>query len=87
MKIKKGFVVRKVAGENIVVPVGDMSKTFHGMIRLNDTGNFLWNFFLKDHTEREAVEALLSEYEVDRATAEADVEKFSAILRENDFVG
>ena len=32
MKIKKGFVVRKVAGENIVVPVGGMSKTFHGMI-------------------------------------------------------
>lgn len=57
------------------------------MIKLNDTGNFLWNFFLKDHTEREAVEALLSEYEVDRSTAEADVEKFSAILRENDFVG
>ena len=83
MKIKKGFVVRKVAGENIVVPVGGMSKTFHGMIKLNDTGNFLWNFFLKDHTEREAVEALLS----DRSTAEADVEKFSAILRENDFVG
>lgn len=26
MKIKKGFVVRKVAGENIVVPVGGMSK-------------------------------------------------------------
>lgn len=87
MKIKKGFVVRKVAGENIVVPVGGMSKPFHGMIKLNDTGNFLWNFFLKDHTEREAVEALLSEYEVDRATAEADVEKFSDILRENDFVG
>ena len=69
MKIKKGFVVRKVAGENIVVLVGGMSKTFHGMIKLNDTGNFL------------------SEYEVDRSTAEADVEKFSAILRENDFVG
>lgn len=45
MKIKKGFVVRKVAGENIVVPVGGMSKTFHGMIKLNDTGEFSLEFF------------------------------------------
>lgn len=28
MKIKKGFVVRKVAGENIVVPVGGRVKLF-----------------------------------------------------------
>ena len=87
MKIKEGFIIRQVGGENIVVPIGKTGKDFHGMIKLNDTGNFLWNFFLKVHTEREAVEALLSEYEVDRSTAEADVEKFSAILRENDFVG
>ena len=45
IKIKKGFVVRKVGGENIVVPVGETSKTFHGMIKLNESGGFLWKFF------------------------------------------
>ena len=33
MKIKKGFVVREVGGENIAVPVGEMAKQFHGMIK------------------------------------------------------
>ena len=37
MKIKKGFVLRVVGGENVVVPVGEMSKKFHGMINLNET--------------------------------------------------
>ena len=45
MKIKNGFVVRKVGGESVVVPVGEMSKEFHGMINLNETGAFLWEFF------------------------------------------
>ncbi len=85
MKIKKGFVVRKVGGENIVVPVGAMSKTFHGMIKLNETGNFLWEFFLREHSEEEAVAALLEEYEVSEEDARKDVEKFAGILRGNAF--
>ena len=42
MKIKNGFVLRVVGGESVVVPVGEMSKKFHGMINLNETGAFLW---------------------------------------------
>ena len=51
MKIKKGFVLRVVGGENVVVPVGEMSKSFHGMINLNETGAFLWRFFSEEHTD------------------------------------
>ena len=42
IKIKEGFLLRKVAGDHVVVPVGEAGKVFHGMIRLNDTGAFLW---------------------------------------------
>lgn len=85
MKIKKGFVVRRVGDENIVVPVGKASKTFHGMIKLNETGNFLWSFFQKEHSKEEAVAALLSEYEVFEETAKADVDSFAEILLSNGF--
>lgn len=85
IKIKKGFVVRKVGGENIVVPIGETSKTFHGMIRLNDSGNFLWTFFTAEHTEEEAVAALLREYDVDEETAKNDVAEFVNVLKENRF--
>lgn len=85
MKIKKGFVVRKVGGESVAVPVGEMSKTFHGMINLNATGEFLWNFFLTEHTVDEGVAALLNEYDVEESIARRDVERFASILLENGF--
>ena len=39
MKIKKGFVVRNVGGECVVVPVGEMSKNFHGIIVIQFVGH------------------------------------------------
>ena len=85
MKIKKGFVLRVVGGENVVVPVGEMSKTFHGMINLNETGAFMWKFFSEEHTLEEGVSALLSEYEVEENVAHADVEKFMNAVMKNGF--
>ena len=86
MKIKKGFVIRVVGGENVVVPVGEMSKNFHGMINLNETGAFLWRFFSEEHTLEEGVDALCGEYEVERERAAADVDRFAEILTRNGFV-
>ena len=85
MKIKKGFVLRAVGGEHVVVPVGEMSKKFHGMINLNETGAFLWRFFSEDHTVEEAIAALCNEYEADRGQVETDVTRFVDILTNNDF--
>ena len=85
MKIKKGFVLRVVGGENVVVPVGEMSKTFHGMINLNDTGAFMWKFFTEEHTLEEGVEALRAEYDVDNERAMSDVKKFMDIIINNGF--
>lgn len=80
MKIKSGFIIREVGGENIVVPVGAAGKEFHGMVKLNDSGAFLWRFFTEEHTEAEAVAALLTEYDVDEETAKNDVAAFVKIL-------
>lgn len=85
MKIKNGFVIRSVGGENVVVPVGEMSKQFHGMINLNETGAFLWRFFSEEHTLEEGITALQSKYDVDAELARCDVIKFMQILEENGF--
>ena len=86
MKIKKGFVIRKVGDAHVVVPVGELSKTFHGMINLNETGAFLWNFFTAEHTVDEAVAALCGEYDVEEERARLDAEKFADILTKNNFI-
>lgn len=86
MKIKKGFVLRVVGGESVVVPVGEMSKQFHGMINLNETGAFLWRFFSEEHSIEEGVDALCGEYDVEREISSADVQKFADVLTQNGFV-
>ena len=42
MKIKKGFVLRDVAGRSVVVATGAAAKKFRGMVMLNDTGREVW---------------------------------------------
>lgn len=84
MQIKKDFTIQKVGNSYIAVAVGETSKTFHGMVRLNETGAFLWKKMSEgDVTVDELVDALLSEYEVDRETAAHDVEQLVVQFRES----
>lgn len=82
MKIKNGFVLRKVANQYMAVPVGTRAKELHGMIALNETGAFFWEQLQSDRTKEELVSALLAEYEVDENTASNSVERFVKELRE-----
>ena len=41
MKIKEGFIIKKLGIGYIVVTVGGASKDFNGVIRLNESGAFL----------------------------------------------
>lgn len=84
MKIKDGFMLRNVGGENLVVAVGEASDHFHGMIRLNDTAAFLWEK-MEDgvETKDDLVKALTSEYDVTGERAEKGVDSFLQTLEEN----
>lgn len=81
MKIKKGFVVRSIAGESVVVALGAASKNFNGIIKLNDTGRVLWDKLEGGCECDDLVAALLAEYDVDEATARADVNAFVEKLK------
>lgn len=82
MKIKDGFILRTVAGQNVVVPVGTGAVNFNGMVSFNESGAFLWSLLSKDTTKEQLVCSLLNEYEVEEPRAEADVTAFLAKLRE-----
>lgn len=82
MKIKDGFILREVAGNFIVVAVGSAVKDFNGIINLNETGAFLWRMLEKGCDEQSLKKALLDEYDVEDAVAEADVKAFIAKLTE-----
>ena len=56
MKIKDGFVLRDIAGDTVVIATGEISKTFHGMIRLNSMGKEIWEILSSgDLSEAEVI--------------------------------
>ncbi len=76
MKIKDGFVLKSIAGTNVVVPTGSNTVSFGSIISLNESGVFLWEQLLNDTTQDALISSLLKEYDIDKATAETDVKEF-----------
>lgn len=73
MKTKKGFNLRSVCGEQIVVAEGKENIDFSSIISMNESSAYLWKELVgKDFTVEDMVELLLKEYDVDRETALAD---------------
>lgn len=84
MKIKNGFLLRKVSEAFVVVAIGEAAECFKGMITLNCTGAFLWEKLTEGCEGKDAlIEALLSEYDVDMETATKDVEAFIERVKES----
>ena len=74
MKIKSEFILKKIAGENVVV---FLSPEFSNkVVTLNDTGAFLFWLLKEDRTEDALSDALTAEYDIDLSTAKSDVKKF-----------
>lgn len=84
MKIKEGFLLRNVAGSNVVVPVGEATLDFNGMMSLNDTGAFLFQKLMKGIDKDQLIEALMAEYDVDKEVAAKDVEEFIVKVERED---
>lgn len=76
MKIKKGFMLRKVGEQNVVVAVGAASRNFNDIIRLNDSGRYLWEKLQGGVTQQALVQSMLEDYDVDESTASAAVAAF-----------
>lgn len=84
MKIKDGFILRKVGIQYVVAATGKASESFNGMLRLNETGAFAFRLLQEGITEAELVERIVAEYEVSEEAAQSDVGQFLARLQEAD---
>lgn len=80
MKIRNGYVLRQTMGENVLL---DVTGSFGGAIRLNDTSARIFALAAEGKTEDEIAERLAEEYEVTRETARRDVAAFCRTMREH----
>lgn len=73
MKIKKGFVLKDICGESIIVAEGKENIDFTKIISMNESSAFLWESVKDKDFDAETLKHLLCEaYDVDDATAEND---------------
>lgn len=77
MKINSNYVLQTIADEHIVVPVGKAAGRLHGIMKLNETGVFLWLLLSQsEKTRDELISATCTEYRVDSNVATADIDTF-----------
>lgn len=81
MRVSTDFILREVAGEWLLVPVGDAAVKLRGLIGLSESGYLIYTLLQKGADRQELLRAVLSEYKVDQATAEADVDAFLGQMR------
>ncbi len=81
MKIKDGFVRKTIAGSEVVLAVGEAAEHFNGTITLNETGKLLWEALETGCDLDTLVQKLLAIYDIDEATARADVARFVTNLK------
>lgn len=86
MKIKEGFVLREVANQAIVIAVGKASETFKGMIKMNQTSKYIWNYIQKGLDVEDIVLEMKKKYDVDETVIRKDVLYIISVLRENNIL-
>lgn len=75
---KAGFIPRQIAGEYVLVPVGEAAKQVRGMLGLSESGYLLYSLLQEERSRQELIDALLREYDADPETARQDVDDFLA---------
>ena len=82
MKIVDGFILRQIIDEWVVVPVGKeiYGVGGSGMLSLSESSALMWEQLEQGTSKIALVDLLCHHYEVDRNTAESDVNDFLQIL-------
>ena len=86
MRVDKGFVLREIAGDYVIIPTGKTVLTFNGLITVNEVGVSIWNILQEEVTFEEVVKGILEEYDVEEAVAREDIKEFLEKLTKSEIL-
>ena len=88
MRLRKGFVLREVCGERVIMGEGLGAINFGKLLALNETAAWLWqqSQAMGDFTVESLAQKLCEEYEVEADEAKADVAEIIAEWQNVDVV-
>lgn len=87
MKIRDDLILRKVGDTWAVFPIGDALNYYGNIMKLNETGVFLWEKLKNGCSLEELIVAVIREYELDRERASHVVMQFLNSLIEEKILG
>ena len=80
MKLKESVIITEVAGEYMLVEVENESGTaFHGIIKLNETADFMAEAMREDITEEALADKVMDEYDVEISVDDLVPENFNSV--------
>ena len=86
MKLKGEFILREMAGDKILVPVGQTALQFNGIIVLQPVAALIWEGLAEGLDELQLLERILERFDVEREEAQEDLKGFLTQLRSNGFL-
>ena len=75
-KANPDFLLREVAGEAVLIPIGEAGVFENSVISLNDTCSFLWKLFQEPRTEEEVIAEAKKEYSDPDGEMEQGIKSF-----------
>lgn len=82
--MKNNYLLREIAGEYMLVPIGDSS--LNSIVNFNETGAFVWERLEQGLNEDEIANALTAEYNVTYVQALEDVKQLISYLKEKNVI-
>ena len=86
MEIKNEYIMRNIAGDDVLVPIGKTINNFNGLIILNEMAKFIWEKMPQAKDEEELLNYILDEYEVEREVAKSDLDEFLEMLKKENII-
>ena len=86
MKLKNGIVTNSIDGESFAIATGEATKEFNGLIKNNPTAAFIFELLKTEQTPDSIVKAMTDKYDVDEATARADVNELLNLLKSKNII-
>ena len=87
MKLKSGFELRNVCGENVIIAVGAEHVDFSKMLLTNESAAYLWQAVVGQEFDAETLAGLLcQEYDVTHDVALDDCQHIIEDWKENGLI-
>ena len=83
MKLNSDFLIHDTGNGEMLIPVGEETKRFHGVIKLNETGSLIVHLLENDNLSmEELLDRLYAQYDEDKAVIKQTAIAFINKLRE-----